>query len=710
MRATVKASLVLIATILMAPAIGAQEPQEADTTKPSADTLTPPPAAEPDSAAIERDTLTGAQQKLADFEKRWAEYQETEQVPFHRVSFVDTLLTYFASERFNRRAAVDRSFYHDPGDYFRGDPSFFILEHQVTPMRKTVQPFGLPGNRLNLFAGRLGIEPFEHVTEPDGLVDMNDVPTALDDDVFVIPGPFGQLLGGSHALATMVTRPKRPESESPESAILADKGSFGYSYVRGRLSKRFSTGREYDASIGYRDADGPLPGRSDDAYHYYADMYFPTGKPVSLRFIGWLYDRDGAMFVRPESSGYAYERSRVDRTARLSLDHHNADFTERSEVGYRYLLQGSNIDSYGTSRYWGRFKYTGHGGYASREWVARDALLQARVDLDYLRYEDYVKNPTTTLLPGSELLPVTSYPLGENPSEGASRLTVAARVTMARPLAAWRYAVTLGWRAADALAVLPQAAVVMMRDTPAWFVTVSMGYVEREPTLHELYLRSREVAFSADTINYKEQGNDQLVAEKQMVGSMTAELGSVKRAIGLSVTSGRLRDAIFWKDLASTEEPLTGAENAQRGYTLFTPVNGTIDFLNASLYARWEFREFAHFSGGVSWHGIDQEFEDMAYQPNLQAFTGLELSVDWRSKKMRLWAYGELVYTSGYDGYWQRGLGGDVIANAKLSFGLKDFRWHFVFQNVLSQPYQSREYLTFPGRYVYYGFSWTFVD
>ncbi|MCK4449472.1 MAG: hypothetical protein KAX26_02650, partial [Anaerolineae bacterium] len=63
-----------------------------------------------------------------------------------------------------------------------------------------------------------------------------------------------------------------------------------------------------------------------------------------------------------------------------------------------------------------------------------------------------------------------------------------------------------------------------------------------------------------------------------------------------------------------------------------------------------------------------------------------------------------------HDGYDKKGLGQELLANAKLSFGLKDFRFNFVFQNVLSNVYQSREYITFPGRYFYYSLTWTFLN
>jgi hypothetical protein len=77
---------------------------------------------------------------------------------------------------------------------------------------------------------------------------------------------------------------------------------------------------------------------------------------------------------------------------------------------------------------------------------------------------------------------------------------------------------------------------------------------------------------------------------------------------------------------------------------------------------------------------------------------------------MHLFAYGEIVYVGPYNGYDQLDLGQEMIANAKLSFSFGKYKMHFVFQNVLGTQYQSREYITNPGRLFYYGFTWNFLN
>jgi len=619
------------------------------------------------------DSLTGTDTSLASFEERYELFKkQRERLP--RLSFFDSLVTYFVSERLNRRQQVDQSFFHDAGDYFRCDPSFFILEHQVTPLRKTVQPFGLSGDRLNLLVNDRRLRPFEHVPEPDGLIDLNDVPIALDDRIFVLPGPVGQVLGGESSVATLLTRPGSASSYSPETALLADKGSFGYSYVRGRYSKKFVHGRQIDMSIGYRDADGPAVSRKDDAYHYYGNFYFPIGDRQGLRAWGQLYNRDGNFVVRPEKGGTAVLRERFDRMARLSYDIHNGDNTTRNEVGYKHLRKGS----YWTGSYKGSLNLTGHGVFALREWVSGRTIFQTQVDGDYLEYDDGPKN--------------------------LNRLSSELSLSAARLTEGYRWALTAGAKYVESLGLLPSVALVLFRERTKFFMMLSVGYSEREPSLTELHLPfQKSTIYGSGVSAYAECGNSGLKLERQLVANATVELGSQKNNIGLSVTGGKIFDGIDWQN-----QPLTDSLGS---YTFFSPINDDVTFVDVRLEPKLRIRSFLSFAAGGAYHYLDYDaFEDKAYSPEYQFFSGMELHLYWSQRLLDLYAYGEIVYTGPYDGYDKKGMGEDLIANAKLSFGLKDFRFNFVFQNVTSHVYEAREYIIFPGRYFYYSLTWTFLN
>jgi len=619
------------------------------------------------------DSLQNVDTTLSSFEERYEEFKKgRERLP--NFSYFDSLVAYFASERLDKRSQVDQSYFHDVGDYFRFDPSYFILEHQVTPMRTTVQPFGLSGDRLNLIMDGHQLHPFEHIPESDGLIDLNDVPTALNDDMFVLPGPVGQLFGGRGSIATLLTLPKQLTSYSPECALLADKGSFGYSYIRGRYSKLFVDGRNIDMSIGYRKADGPAINRKDDSYHYYGDFYFPLREAIGFRAWGQLYSRDGNFIVRPEVGGAALQRERFDRSARLSFDFHNYDHTARSEIGYKHLRQGSYL----TGVYKDRLNMTGHGLFASREWISGQTIKQVHLDGDYLEYDDGYQN------------------LGRTNAE----LSFSA----ARLVEGYRWALTVGTKYVEGFGLLPSAAGLLFRQSPRLFVMISLGYSEREPSMYELRLPfEKSSVYGSGQAGYADRGNSELKKEKQLVGDVTVELGSLANNIGLSITGGKIIDGIDWRN-----QPVTDSLGT---YTLFSPINGNIAFVNIAAGPKLKIRDFLRFSGGGAYHYVNYDaFESKAYSPNYQFFAGLELHVYWPQRLLDLFAYGEIVYAGPYDGYDKKDLGQDLVANAKLSLALKDFRFNFVFQNVLSHVYQSREYIIFPGRYFYYNLTWSFLN
>ncbi|MCK4607752.1 MAG: hypothetical protein KAU35_10690 [candidate division Zixibacteria bacterium] len=623
------------------------------------------------------DSLGDSSMTGISFEERYEEYRKAHLQRPPSLSYFDSLVAYFASDRLNVRPQRERSFYHDAGDYFRFDPSYFIVEHQATPLRKTVQPFGLGGDRLNFVIDRLPVHPFEHVLEPDGLVDLGDVPTAFDHDLFIIPGATGMLFGGRQAVATLMTLPREPAADEPETAIMADKGGLGYSWVRGKYSRRFKGGKNIDAAVGYRKADGLAPSRADDAYHYVGDMYFPLAQQYGLRARGQLYSRDGWLPVRPDNGGATVSRSRFDRCAVVAFDYHNNERTARYETGYEYVRQGSFTD--GAIR--SRFNMTGHGGFLAREWLTGRTIMKARLGGQDLQYDSWYQIHNRTIFD------VT--------------------LDLARLNDGLRFAITAGGRHERDYGFLPRAAVAFNGESARLFVLASLGYSERAPSLHERYLPLRRFSvYVPGSFDYADEGNPQLSKERQLVGNFLVELGSSGNSLRLSVTGGRIFDGIDWQD-----RPAIDSVDIIGPYTLFSPANGDIEFADITIQKEITIRDAIRFHGGGAYHHVDYaRFDDKPYQPEYQAFSGVELHYYWRQKLLGLRAYGEVVYVGPYHGYDEKNLGDGMVANAKLTLELKDFRFHFVFQNVLSRVYRSREYITFPGQFFYYGLVWNFVN
>ncbi len=630
------------------------------------DTLAVPSSAE-DTLLQVRDSA------IASFEERYQRFQEQRR-RLPSFSYFDSVATHFTSERLNQRPYVDRSFYHDAGHYVRSNPSYFILEHQVTPMRTTVQPFGLSGDRLNFLADGWQLRPFDHVPEPDGMMDLNDVPTALDDAVYILPGAVGLVLGADQTVATLLTRPRKTASYVPEATLQADKGSFGYSFVRGSYSKQFVNGRHYDLSVEYRDADGPTAGRGDDAYHYSGNLFFPVGSDAGVRLRGHVYNRDGNLVVRPEAGGAALFRNRSDRAWRATFGINNRLHTARWKIGYQRTLQDCKMTgAYAVNL--GLDKHTAFGGW---EWLMGWGIAQLSVTGDYAEYDN------------------GRFKTRRGSGELAWRL--------AHPGESWRWAVGLGSHYAEGYGILPWGALVLLREWRSFFLLASAGYVERAPTLHELHLGFRKAALYGSTEpRYAECGNDGLRTERQMVGSVMIEAGSPATRLQLAMTGGHIADGIDWRPGPVSDS--TGS------FILFSPVNGDVTFLDVRVQPQLTLFDILTLSVGGSYRHLDYEaFENRAYSPDYQMFAGAEFHIYWPQRLLDLYAYGEIVYAGPYDGYDERGLGEDPIANAKLSFGLRGFRFNFVFQNVFSRPYESRDYILFPGRYFYYGIRWEFLD
>lgn len=647
--------------------------QEEDTTliPPQIDTSL---IALPPGDTVLVDTLTEAARALLEFGKMQQEYQQEKDERKPNFSFFDSLLSYYASPRLDQRSQIDRSLYHSAADYFRFSPSYVVREHQSTPMRSTVQAFGLPGDRVSIISNRSELAPFEHIVEPDGLTDFSDIPTAGDHSIHIIPGGTGLLFGGHQATATVVTMPKRPESLAPKTGLLVDQGSFDYNHIRGRYSKIFSNSREIDASVAYRNSDGIAYRRDDDSYHYTGRIFQPIGSNYGIQASGWLYSRRGSFVVRPDRGAAAMLRDRADRCGEIFLDRHNSDHDARYAIGYRYLKQSSHIDG----PYKGRFDKNGWGAFWSGEWIGGSTLIKTEINSFHTEYNDGFENFVR--------------------DRGEVSLSVA------RTTAGLRYAMTAGTKYIDGFELLPAGAVVVTRDGPGMYLLLSVGYAQRAPTLHELHLPLQQVEiYGSDAPDYADQGNQYLTQEKQLVASGLLELGSPETNLRLTITGGKIRDAIDWQDTR-----LVGALGA---YRLFTPVNENIDFVDLSFEQKLKLKDFLRLRSGVASHSVTYEtIETKPYSPDYQLFSGLELHYYWPQRIMDLFAYGELAYQSEYEGYDREGLGKELVANVKFSFRIKDFRFYYIIQNILANKYEPREYMVNPGRYSCFGFEWGFSD
>ncbi len=611
------------------------------------------------------------------FSEKLSKFKESQKA-LPKFSFFDSLITYFVSERFNYADKIDQAFYHDGGDFFRYDPSFFVKEYQPTPMRKTVQPFGLTGNRINYFQNQFQLAPFEHMPEPDGMYDFNDFPTALSQDVYILPGAIGQVFGGRSSVSTILTLPKRPISDLAETSFKSDQGSFGYSYTRGSYSKRFESGKDIDLSIGYRDGNGSDLGRDDDAYHYFGDFTFPMTATSSIQAIGQLYNRDGSFGVQPDLGGTSIVRERFDRNLRVAYSSQNEIGNHRNEVGYFHYRQGS----YTNEPYYTRFNITGHGGYALHERGDSLAVLQAKLEADYHIYDQGASDIDRAVLTGS-----TNY-MKKNQSHV---LATSASV---------RYGKHIG--------LLPSVSFTFSKDLKSSYFLMSVGYATKEPSLHQLFKLYQSDAIYIPTAGlYADGGNGYLENEKELTATLFYELGSLASRVSFSATGGKIFDGIDWYNF----DELTIVNGSPVTTKVFQPENIDINFLTLSLKGQTYFSNYFKLLGGGSYHLVDyKDIEREWYDPEFQIFAGGELHYFWESKLIDFFAYGDLTYVDKYNGYTEPDLAGEMIFNGKISMKLKDFRFNFVTMNILFNDFKNQDGLNISSRYTYYSIIWNFLN
>ncbi len=685
-----KPAFVIILTLLLSVGAIAQDSTFVDSSAidstlplPAEDTTTAPPPIDESAPqtledsmrvafpGIDPDTLTDTQRLGVAFEMRLRLHRKDRPVvkaeaPF---SYFDSLAVWFIPERWNMREGIDRTFYHDAGHYFKLNTGYVVREHQTTPMRTTVQPYGLAGDRLGVMVNDNQLTPFEHIIEPDGLMDLNDIPTALDHTVAILPGPAGMVFGGKHSVATLLTVPKPKDSSHSESTFLVDKGSFGFSYARARYSKRFLSGKEIDMSIGYRNADGATYGRDDFAYHYTGDFYLPWGDHKAIRATGCLYDRKGTFRIRPDAGGERVDRDRFDRLAKISFVKHNEEYTGRQEIGYKHIRQASSLDD----DYVARLNVTVNGLFASREWIAEQTIVQAKLALDHNEYDDWW--------------------------DIHNRYEALASFSLARMSDQYRLALNVKGEYVESQKFLPSASVMVQRESDKMLFVTSVGYSERAPSLHEMYLRYQEANIYGSYNDYADHGNSNLKPERQLIGSTELELGSRTTNVGLEITGGKIFDGIDWN-------PEYDGNTA-----VFSPRNGDVDFANFTLDGSLGLSDYLKLKAGGSYHYVEYAlYEDKPYTPVLQTFSGVEFHLYWPQKLLDFWAYVEMMYTSEYDGYEKSGLGNDPVFNVKMSVKMGSFRFHWISQNTLSREYSARESFVTPGRYNTYGFTWDFLD
>ena len=584
----------------------------------------------------------------------------------------DSIVKYYLTPEKSLRRFADWSWHRDMGDFLRATPSVVLFGRQVTPSRKQAYPFGLDGNRMSFQMDNFAITPLEPNPEPDGGLAIGDLPLAPIGDVWFLAGPMAQLLGAKGSLSSLYARPWRFADSLYHTSIHAQKGAYGYSDVRGTFAKRYSDGRDITAALGYRDADGEFSGLSDESYNYFGDVIWPASDKINIHGTGYLYSKQSFDQLWPVATTQTeFRRTRFDRKLRIGVDLAADSGESTSSLYYIHERDGSYLDNGIKSR----LNLTANGFSAEhRRMLGRD-MLACSVDALYTLYGNGRGEKTQFASDGD--------------------------IRFAQIRSGWKKSATAGFSQVKGFSLLPRASLLVTNNDSPARVSAGVSFSEQAPNLSDLYLPQNSGTLYTSAADYSEFGSSGLKKEQQLIASAAVETGS-RFTFGASASVGKIWDGITWL----SEAVLSGDTSAS-----FHPSNENITFATADVALTARLADIIRWRGGAAWHRIRSNDRDsIPYAPKYNAFTGGELHINWSKTGTHLYAYGELMWTGDYYGYFGRSLGNDLTTNTKLTLEMKDFHLFFVFQNVLLREIEQREFYPTRSRVFYYGLTWWFED
>ena len=605
--------------------------------------------------------------------------------PVNFFNIGDSVNTYLLSLRMGYSDEMYRSFYRDAADLIRYNPSNFIIEYQNTPVRKTLSPFTLPGNRMNVILNNRSLNPVEHLFEPDNMIDFDDIPTAPVGQVYNIEGPLGMVYGADNGTSSMILLPVEPDSLIAESKMHVDKGSFGYAYTKAMFANRYQSGQSIRAAVGYRKADGAYSYFDDDEYHQWGEIIYPINNRTRLNLNGRLYHRAGTFNVDPANQfirTFYMDRFRRDRDLSAGLDYAIND-NHKSSVEFSHQRSESSLD---------RSSQT----YNRKLDIIENSMIFSREG----RYQNY--DYKTQVIFSQERF-------SEQGKVVRHRGSFDTRLLYAKGESSWMLYFkgdkVVGYEPA------PTGMLYYVMNKEKMYLSASAGYSTKFPRLYELNLSRRIFRiYNSSQADYYESGNKNLLPEKQLTGNVTFGLGAEGDDLLLSVTGGKIYDGVDWVRTDSLPSD-TGIGWSSRILGAFRAENRDIEFVNVTARQRLSWKKFLNWTGGASYHFVRIDGStDLPYSPDYQFYTNLGLHIYLKKFDLHLYGFGEAIYQQTYKGYFGTEIGDNITLNARLSFRVKRFTFFYIFQNIQANVYELREDYVFPGRYLTYGVNWEFLD
>ncbi len=567
---------------------------------------------------------------------------------------LDSLIHYFARHEYRFDVQQADLYPRDAAGFLYHEASYFALTSLETPLRTTVAPFGMPGDRMTVRSGNNELAPYDRTIPGDGLIDFNDIITGDVARAAIVEGPLAGYNSLSGALSLLYLEPFRIPEGPAVTKFTVERGAFGYAYTRGRVARMLTPDLGFAFSTDYRKGDGFVSNVDDDSYNIKARLF---------RRFNYRTTLDASVGVYRRKGGYlSYRRLRRDEQYAVSIT--RQEFFGGVLTGRYNLNLSRSADITKTIR--PRDTYTDLSYLLARNGGLYQASIRFGKEQFYInryfatRYYGYGDLSGMIDLQGGRL-----FFFGRLRDAELQDIAVEA---------AGGYSRRIGQR---------------------WQVTVSSGYLSGWPDLTDLYLPEGTLGL------YNERGNTDLKAEKKLTGNATIQFITDKFEISTSFNAGTAKDLIYYEQ---TFDQYPSVE--------ITPENDKVTFADANISGSFHDLWWFYGKASATARRIDSDRygDKTPYSPRWQVYgqLGLKRYIEKYNVHVRL--FGDITYFERPLSYTLQELNTTAMVDWGVNATLKDFTFYYMMHNALSQYQERPEGYSYTGWFQSWGINWNFLD
>lgn len=606
----------------------------------------------------------------------------TEPVEYHLpMQFLDSVTTAFA--RFTETYDVrQRDLYpRNAAGFLTSRPEYFVMTYHETPLRTTVQPFGLPGQQMTVFSGNLQMRPYDRVIPADGLIDFDDIATGDLEGARIVEGPIAGAAVPDGGLSLLYLQPAAIPQDKARSEFTVERGSFSYAYTRARVSRMLSKRFGFFLSTDYRkgqsryfntgfDAD-------DDSYDLKTRFLYHAAERTTGEVSLDAYRREGGFPVKPDSAGYGFDRLRRDYRLIVSITRHHVN---GGQLAGKLEYQKS------------KSSYTNTNGLTSfyRKVIPR-----------------YYRGEVSYLLPKPGMLYELTLGGGKenytiNGLEGGREYLFVSASAL-RDIPGGKLYALGRWRVADHKPLVGEGAVGLVKVlSPAWKGQASLGYLCRWPDVADRIAVERvgPLGGAAAETRVREYGNPGLAMEKRLAANAAVEYRTGRTFISAAITGGTIDDLIYYNPVYTEDE------------TVISPANDRVHFGDISVGISLDTLGPFYGQVSVAARKIDSDRwgSRPPYSPRWQVYSQLGVRHYLAKYKVRLRLFSDISYTEKPLSYRLQKLNTAALVSGGFNLSLKDLTFYFMFHNLFNPYHWQPEGYGYYGRYYSWGFNWKFLD